>query len=130
MGFKISPAPDVEEMAKSIVTVLPEFSHINNSRVFYVRSTGSKARAYARIWELPSIWQNVLSIGPYYIIEVLSQNFDKLPAEEKTKVIIHELLHIPKTFSGSIKPHRCFKDRIDRKIVNRLYEKYVALLSQ
>jgi predicted metallopeptidase len=89
-----------------------------------MRSRGSKARAMARIWSLPAIWQQALRVEPHYVIEVLSEHFDKLDQTEKEKTVIHELLHVPKTFSGSLVPHLCFGKRIDRKTVDELYKKY------
>ena len=59
----------------------------------------------------------------FYIIEVLSQHFDKLPEEEKEKVIIHELLHIPKTFSGALRPHGG-KVPINARTVGQLHKIY------
>jgi predicted metallopeptidase len=116
-------APDVQEMVEDIVYRLG-LSHVKPWRIVCMRSRGSKARAMARIWSLPSIWQKALKVQPHYVIEVLSEHFDKLSQEEKEKTIIHELLHVPKTFSGSLVPHLCFGKRIDRKTVDDLYRKY------
>ena len=96
------------------------FKHIKPSHVHMFRTRGSKARAYARIWSFPKIFQEVLNVPPAYIIEVLSEKFDKLSDDNKTKVLIHELLHIPKNFSGALAPHRNRSRRIDRE-VEKLY---------
>lgn len=99
---------------------LLEFSHVKPDRVFCYRTHGSSARAYARIWAFPKIFQEVLSVEPAYVIEVLSEKFDKLSSEEKVKVLIHELLHIPKNFSGSLLPHTYGNKQIHKE-VERLY---------
>lgn len=99
---------------------LLEFSHVDASRVFCYRTHGSSARAYARIWAFPKIFQEVLKVEPAYVIEVLSEKFDKLNSEQKVKVLIHELLHIPKNFSGSLLPHTYGNKQIHKE-VERLY---------
>ncbi|MAG59793.1 metallopeptidase [Candidatus Woesebacteria bacterium] len=83
-----------------------DLEHVKKTRVFVYRSTGAKTRAYARIWGLGRIWQQALKITPAYVIEVISEKFDKLSREQQDMVLIHELLHIPKTFSGALLPHR------------------------
>lgn len=99
------------------------FIHIKSPRIFAYRSYESKARAYARIWAFPKIFQEVLSVPPAYVIEVLSEKFDKLSDDQKTKVLIHELLHIPKNFSGALVPHKSRSRRIDKE-VERLYKQF------
>ncbi len=121
--MKTEPAPDVQEMVEDIAYRL-DLDHVKPWRIVCMRSHGSKARAIARIWSLPAIWQKALRVEPHYVIEVLSEHFDKLNQEEKEKTIIHELLHVPKTFSGSLVPHLCFGKRINRKTVDDLYRKY------
>jgi len=98
---------------------------VNNSSVYCFRSTGANTRAFARIWGLPRIWQLALNLKPSYIIEVISEKFDKLNEKEKDKVLLHEIAHIPKNFSGSLVPHirrgkRNFNDK-----VNSLISKYI-----
>jgi predicted metallopeptidase len=127
MQFEL--APDIQERTNKIISVL-KLDYINSFRIVYMRSKGSTANAYARIWNLPQIWQKALDIRTYYIIEVLSENFDVLDEEHQDKVLIHELIHIPKTFSGALRPHAYFEYRIDEKTVNEYYKKYLDSLSK
>ena len=83
-----------------------KFSHVDPQRVIVFRSFGSRSRARARIWGLPRIWQQALKVKPHYCLEVLAEKFDKLSPTDKLRVLIHELLHIPKNFSGALLPHR------------------------
>ena len=79
---------------------LLEFDHVRSPHVFAYRSYESKARAYARIWAFPKIFQEVLNVQPAYVIELLSEKYDKLSDDNKTKVLIHELLIFPRTFQA------------------------------
>jgi len=105
--------------------------HLDGKRIIAMRSYDSKARAYARIWALPRIWQRALIVEAHYIIEVLAQHYDRLTVEEKEKTLIHELLHIPSTFSGNLVPHECFgKTRVGKAQVEKLYARYKANTAQ
>ncbi|BAA80561.1 hypothetical protein APE_1561 [Aeropyrum pernix K1] len=97
-------APDVCRAAEVLVDALG-LDYIDVSRVYCVRSWGSRGRAYARIYGTPGAWAAALGYNPGYVIEVVSEKFDPLPLEEKVKVVIHELLHIPRTFSGGLRAH-------------------------
>lgn len=110
---------DVEQIVKNL-----KLEYVKTSRIFCFRTRKSKSRATARIWAFPKIFQQVLDITPAYIIEVISERFNKLSSEQKTKVLIHELLHIPKNFSGSLLPHKYGNKRIDLE-VERLYKRLV-----
>lgn len=68
----------------------------------------------------------VLKVKPHYIIEVISQRFDKLSTEDQDRTLIHELMHIPKTFSGALVAHRGRHHRIDSRTVEKLYADFVA----
>jgi predicted metallopeptidase len=118
-------AKDVETEIKGILKVL-DFSHVDSSRIFCFRTNGSKSKSYARIWAMPKIFQEALDIKPAYVIEVLSKYFDKLNDDEKKKVLIHELLHIPKNFSGALLPHRG-RNRHLEKNANELFKQYKNL---
>ena len=102
------------------------FSHVDPSRIFCVRGYGSSSEAWARIWGLPTLWQQVLRTGPAYVIEVIEPEFSRLSPAEQDRVLIHELLHIPRTFSGAIRPHRSPTFRINRRTVEHFYQRYLA----
>lgn len=109
-------APDIKKMVV-LLKKKHEILWIKEGDIHCVRSNNSKARAYARIWGLPRIWQEILGQKPKYIIEVISEKFDNLSRRQKDNVLIHEIAHIPKTFSGALVPHykkgkRSFKRRI------------------
>ena len=96
---------------------------LKTSQIHFFRSTNSSSRAYARIWGLSRVWQMALNSKPSYIIEVLSEKFDRLPKKDQDKVLLHEITHIPKNFSGSLLPHikkrgkRNFEDKVKRLIL-------------
>jgi len=115
-------APDLQKRMAELVCSL-KFSHIDPQRIVVFRSYGSKSKAQARIWSLPRIWQKALKVPAHYCLEALSERFDKLTMNEQGKVLIHELLHIPKNFSGSLLSHRGRLRRIDERIVARLFKK-------
>jgi len=116
---------NANEIKKDIVKILKilDFSHIDSSRIFCFRSFGSKSRSYARIWAMPKIFQRALSIKPAYVIEVLSKYYDKLDDDSKKRVLIHELLHVPKNFSGALLSHRS-RHRHLQSEVNKLFAEY------
>jgi len=120
MSIKYIDAPDVKNLVEEIIYYL-DFSHVSPNFVHCIRSRGSKSkRVIARIHGLGIIWQGVLDLSPCYIIEVLSEQYDGLSDPEKKKILIHELLHIPKGFSGGFRPHKGY---INRKKVEHLYAK-------
>jgi predicted metallopeptidase len=106
------------------------FTHVDPSRIFCVRGYGSTSEAWARIWGLPSLWQQVLGTRPAYVVEIIEPEFSRLPPAEQDRVLIHELLHIPRTFSGAIRPHRSPTFRINRRTVERFYQRYIATSRQ
>ena len=119
---------DAHEIKKDIEHILKTlgFSHIDSARIFCFRTVGSKSRSYARIWAMPKIFQRALNIKPAYIIEVLSRYYDKLDEDSKKKVLIHELLHIPRNFSGALVPHRSRHRHLQTQ-VNLLFKQYKAI---
>lgn len=127
MDFKI--AQDVEkEIERILRTKL--FSHVRQNSIYCVRSVGSKAKAYARIWGLSRIFQFAAGYRPTYVIEVLSEHYDKLSEQQKIKVLIHELMHIPKTFSGALLPHKGHSHRINDREVEKTFRSYMNMRSK
>jgi len=109
-------APDINKKLSLLIDTL-HIDWLKKSNIHAFRSYNSKARAYARIWGLNRVWQKALGEDPAYVIEVLSERFDKLSEAKQNEVLIHEICHIPKNFSGSLLPHirkgnRRFEDRV------------------
>ncbi len=121
--MKLVSAPDIQTRVKRVVRRLP-FSYIKPAAITCMRSFEATSRARARIWSFPKIWQMALSHPPHYVIEVLSEHFDHLSEDDKIRVIIHELMHIPKNFSGALVPHRGIHKRIDHQNVEKLFKMY------
>jgi len=118
LALEYVEAPDVKELADEIADSLDLF-HVVPQFVYCYRSKGSKSKhTVARIHGLGKIWQEALRRPPTYVIEVISERYDRLSDEEKEKTMIHELLHIPKGFSGGFRPHKGY---INRKQVEKLH---------
>ncbi len=119
--IKYITAHDIKEIFANIVTNL-NLLHINCNKISFFRSKGSKSRyTIARIHGLPRIWQQALNFPPHYVLEVISERYDKLTLEEKEKILIHEALHIPSSFKGGFRHH---KGNIDKKKVDKLHKLY------
>ena len=121
-------AADIKKRINKLILSL-ELDWLNANKIICMRSSNSSSRAYARIWGLSRIWQIALDCKAAYVIEVLSNRFDNLSQKEQDKVLLHELAHIPKNFSGSLLPHirkrgkRNFKDRVNQLVAKYKYTK-------
>jgi len=114
-------APDVKLLADEVIGRL-DFFHVVPQSVYCYRSKGSKSRRIiARIHGFGKIWQMALGLPPAYVIEVLSERYDKLSQEDKEKTVIHELMHIPRGFRGGFRPHKGY---VSRQQVERMYSEY------
>lgn len=121
--MKWEAAPDISERINIIAPkVFPDF---DPRMITTLRGFGSTSRAIARIWSFPKPWQLALNLPPQYIIEVVHERFDKLESGEKDKVLIHELMHIPKTFSGALLAHKHHSRNINNRTVEALYKKFL-----
>lgn len=124
-------AEDIDSKIKKLINSL-NLDWVKKGKIYSFRSKKSKTRAYARIWGLSRIWQNALGANPSYIIEVISEKFDKLDSEKQDKILLHELAHIPKNFSGSLIPHirrrgkRNFEDKVDNLVAQYNKLKYIS----
>lgn len=113
-------APDVDRRVRDLIQLL-DLHYIDPEGVACLRSRGSKSRAIAWCHGLPVVWQIALGGKTRYVIEVVSESFDPLDEEEKTKTLVHELMHITRTFSGGVRPHKpyVFSRRVN-EMVRRL----------
>ena len=119
--MRYDKAKDVERIARAIAEKT-EMAWLDFSRIHFLRTYGSRSRAVARVSGLPKVFQKALGISAHYVIEVISERFDRLRQEEKEKVIIHELLHIPKSMGGGYRHH----DYVNEERVGELWRRYTA----
>ncbi|MDE1848866.1 MAG: metallopeptidase [Nanoarchaeota archaeon] len=117
--MRYEDAPDLQKKAEDISRTL--FPHVKIERMKCFRSFGSSSRGtIARCHALGKILQRTIGVQAYYALEFISERFDKLDEEEKMKIIMHELMHIPKTFGGGFKHH----DFVCERNVNLYYREY------
>jgi len=115
-------AKDIKEKVNQLISQL-KMDYIDEKRIYCIRSFDAKTRAIARIWGMSRLFAEVCGIKPCYIIEVNAKRFDKLSERDKIKTLIHELLHIPKTFSGALLSHRGRYHRINDKVIENILKK-------
>ncbi len=120
--MKYKFAEDLQEIAKDVSKLL--FPHVQLDRVRCIRSWGSSTkRTIARCHALGKVMQTGMGCNAFYTIEFLAEKFDKLSEEDQLKTIIHELMHIPKTFGGGFQHH----NYVTNKNVNIMYKTYINL---
>ena len=117
--MKYEKATDIKRRIDQLIKAL-EYTHIKAKNIHCIRSFDAKTRAYARIWGMAKLFSEVAGIEPNYIIEVNAKKFDKLSDREQIKTLIHELMHIPKTFSGALLSHRGPHHRINDREVEKI----------
>jgi len=117
--MKYEFAEDLQKIAEEMSQML--FPHVDISNIKCYRSYGTSSRGtIARCHALNKIMQKAIGIKAVYVLEFLVERFEKMDDEEKLKVIIHELMHIPKCFGGGFIHHDVVTDRN----VNRCYAEY------
>lgn len=122
--MRYEDAPDLRARMQEIVQVLG-MKHIDLERVECMRGLNSRSRGtIARCHALGKLMQNAMKTKAFYAIEFL-ERFDKMSRAEQDKVIIHELMHIPKSFGGGFRHH----DFVCERNVEILYEKFESLKS-
>jgi predicted metallopeptidase len=122
MPIRYEKAEDLQEQINEIAVGL--FPHVKLDSVICIRSFGSTSRCtIARCHALGRAMQLALERKGFYVIEVISHRFDKMSEEEKIKTLIHELMHIPKSFGGGFIHHNV----VCHKNVEKMYEKYICL---
>lgn len=118
--MKYDFAWDIQGRMREIVKKL-EMNHVIADNVVCIKSYGSKSRGtIARCHALGKIMQKALNRKGFYVLEFLAERFDKMKDEDKIKTIIHELMHIPKSFGGGFKHH----DYVTERNVELLYRKF------
>ena len=115
-------AEDIDLRVKEILRKL-KMTHVDETRLICLRSKGSGSRrVIARCHGLSRIMQLALNKNSHYVIEVLSERFDQLSEEDQTRVLIHEILHIPHSFGGGFRAHKPF---VTRAKVQRMYHEFM-----
>lgn len=115
-------APDLQERMEEIVKTL-NMDHIKLDRVKCFRSRGSSTkRTIARCHTVGKLMQKAMNMPAHYAIEFL-EPFERMSKKDQDKTIIHELMHIPKTFGGGFRQH----DFVCEENVEVLHKKFVNL---
>ncbi|ABM80979.1 putative metallopeptidase [Hyperthermus butylicus] len=119
----------LEQLVRRLIEALG-LDYIDPERVYIVFSRGSRSLAHARIWGLPSPFVKLGLCEPMYVIEIVSENILRLRScEDIVGVLVHELLHIPRTFSGGLRSHGDWARRSNiRRLVARLPRQLVEEL--
>mgnify|MGYP001619681691 CR=1 FL=1 len=122
MTIKYELAPDLQRIINELAILL--FPHVKLDSVICIRSYGSSSRGtIARCHALGKAMQIALNRKGFYVVEIISKRFDKLSNEDKLKTLIHELMHIPKSFGGGFRHH----DFVCDKNVENEYQRYINL---
>lgn len=120
--MKYEFAPDLQERMEEIVKLL-NLDWVELERVKCFRSYGSSTkRTIARCHTIGKLMQKAMNVKAHYTIEFL-EKFHKMSKSEQDKVIIHELMHIPKTFGGGFRQH----DFVCEENVEILHNKFVSM---
>lgn len=115
-------ADDIQERFADIVRTL-NLAHIDLDKVVCVRSYGSATRrVVARCHGMSKVLQIAMRIKAFYVLEFLSERFDKLEDKEQEETIIHELMHIPKNFGGGFRHHNYVLEK-NVRLMHELYQK-------
>ena len=113
---------------KEIAKIL-EYTHVIPEKLSVIRSSGTKTkRTIARIHSMGKVM--MLGMGhkkSFYVIELISEKFDKQTPDAQTETIIHELMHIPHSFGGGFRNHKLY---VTGKQVRKEFERYMALIGK
>jgi len=113
-------AKDIQSRFADIVQTL-NLDHINLDKVVCIRSYGSSTRRIiARCHGMSKVLQVAMGVKAFYVLEFISERFDKLDNTEQEETIIHELMHIPKNFGGGFRHH----DHVSEGNVRLMHERY------
>jgi predicted metallopeptidase len=122
MGIKYELDSEIQAVVNDIAGLL--FPHVRIDSVVCIRSHGSGSRGtIARCHALGKAMQLALGRKGFYVIEVISKRFDRLSETDKIKTLIHELMHIPKSFGGGFIHHNIVHERN----VEKEFQRYINL---
>jgi len=122
MPIKYELAPELQLRITEMANLV--FPHVRLDSVVCIRSHGSTSRGtIARCHALGKAMQLALGRRGFYVIEVISKRFDKMSRIEQDKTLIHELMHIPKSFGGGFKYH----DYVCEENVEKMYDQYIEM---
>jgi len=120
--MKYEFAEDLQSRMEEMVSVL-KMGHVDVSRVRCFRSSGSSTkRTIARCHTIGKVMQKAIGTKAHYAIEFL-EKFDKMSMHDQDETIIHELMHIPKSFGGGFRNH----DHVCDQNVKWMHKQFVAL---
>lgn len=98
------------------------FPHIETSRIKCFRSYGSSAGGVvARCHALGKLMQQAMDCDAFYALEFLGEKFNKMSTGEKVKIVIHQLMHVPKSVGRDFNRH----DVVTDENVERAYGDYL-----
>jgi len=125
MSIKFVLDEEITKKVQEMVDVLG-MNHVAKERVVCMRSHGSGSRGtIARCYGLTKIWQQALGVKAHYIIEVISERYDRQSDDDKDKTLIHELMHIPFNFGGGFKHHSNYVTTRNVEAMHRLYKEKI-----
>lgn len=70
---------------------------------------------------MSKVLQVAFRLEAVYVLEFLSERFDRLKEPDQTRTIIHELMHIPKNFGGGFR----FHDHVTAHNVQAMLDAYL-----
>lgn len=125
MGIKYYDAPDILKIVNDLKETM-KMDHLLMDSLVVMRSQGSSSRGtIARCHALNKIMQQALGRKGrgFYVLEFISERYDKLSDDEKIKVVIHEMLHIPKSFGGGFIHHNF----VNHKNIDKFFKEYKTI---
>lgn len=118
--MKYEDAPDLKKRMIEIANLIG-MNHLDLERVECLRSKGSSSRrVIARCHALGKLMQKAMKTDAFYAIEFL-ERFERMSKKDRDKVIIHELMHIPKSFGGGFRHH----DYVTQDNIDEVYDRFI-----
>jgi predicted metallopeptidase len=106
---KYEYSPSLQALTEDVAKRL--FPNIVTSRIKCYRSYDvSVEGVIARCHGLGKLMQAAMDVKGFYALEFIGEKFNDLSTEEKVKVVIHELMHIPEHFGGEFRHHDVVTD--------------------